>query len=487
MPRIPTALFSLAVALSMCGTSAAETLQDALVAAYKTNPQLQEQRAQLRVTDETYVQTAAQFAPTVSLQVQGSYDREHLSKSERALQRPSNPNLPDFVEQNQVSGQLVISEPLYTSGRLSADKDAAAAQVRAGREALRTTEANVLYSVILAYADIERDQQAVDIRKLNLDMLQHQVDETVARQRAGEVTRTDVAQAQAQLASEQALYQAAQQQVIISGSNFSAVVGRQPDSLAPLPEMVGVPKTFDGAISAAERDNPDLLQAIWLETGSHSKIYAARSSLGPNVSMQLQSGYQGSLVPFDKRDLNRGLGLTATVIVPLYSGGLAQSQVRQAVDQNSADQMAVDDVHRAVIKNMATLWSQRQIALNDIDADTRQIAAAQIAFEGMRKEYSAGERSTLDVLVAEETLRDAELSLISARHDAYVISAALLQNMGWLELHNLAESDYYDAAAHIPAVTPKLGVPWQPVFQKIDALGTRKVQPETVAHTDTEH
>lgn len=183
-------------------------------------------------------------------------------------------------------------------------------------------------------------------------------------------------------------------------------------------------------------------------------------------------------MPFDQRDLNRGWGVTANVVLPLYSGGLYQSRLRQAADQNTADRMTIDAVERSLTKVLATLWSQRLVALNNIDAQTRQVEAAKIAFQGMRKEYTTGERSTLDVLVAEETLRDAELSLESARHDAYVTSAAILQNIGWLELKNLVETETtYRPERHLKEITPKIGVPWQGVLQHIDGIGVKAPRP----------
>jgi len=454
------------------GACSAETLQDALLAAYKSNPDLQAQRARLRATDETYAQTLSEFGPTVSYQVQASYDREHLSKNARAAERLKQTNIPDYSEQNTYVGQLVVSQPLYTGGRFTSELRAADATVKAGREALRTTEANVLYGTILSYADLRRDQEFVDIRQLNLDALKHQVAEADARQRAGEVTRTDVSQAQAQLASEQALFASAQGQLRIDAASYAAVVGYQPGRLTPLPDLMGLPTSLDQAILAADRDNPDLQQARYIEQASHARIYSARAGLRPSASLQLQQGGQGPLVPYDNRDINHGLGITATIVVPLYSNGLAQSQVRQAIDQNAVDDMSVESVRRLVVKTISSLWVQREIALQAIDTQQRQVDAAKIAFEGMRKEYSAGERSTLDVLVAEETLRDAELSLAAARHDAYVAGAALLQNMGWLEIQNLAVTDeVYDPNAHLDRMVRTRSFSVLKPLKDVDALG----------------
>jgi outer membrane protein len=463
----------------LCASSCqAETLEDALIAAYRGNPDLQAQRARLRVTDEAYVQASAQFAPNVSLQMQGEYDSSRLSKFAQDAARQTNPGLPDYTEQNSYSGQLVISQPLYTSGKLSADLQAADADVRAGRAALRTTEANVLYSVILAYADVQRDQKIVDIRNLNHQMLQHQLDEAQARLKAGEITRTDVAQAEAQLADEETLVEQAQSQLQISRANFEAAVGYAPESLAPMPDLVGLPKSIDDCLKFADSSNPDLMQAMWREAGSHARIYGARAGLGPTVSAQVVSGYQGPLVPFDQRDLGHNLGVTATVVVPLYSGGMAQSAVRQAVDQHAADQQAVESARRAVTKVLATLWMERQAALRAVDSQKRRVDAAKIAFDGMRREYTANERSTLDVLISEETLRDAEISYVSAQHDAYVAGAAILQNMGWLEIHNMAPSaPGYDPVARLRTAMPKFGMPWQKAIEHLDGSGVGHLRP----------
>ena len=480
-PSIGLMVLSQLANLFFCGAVAAETLQDALISAYVDNPGLQAQRARLRVTDETYIQVQAEFAPTVSLQGQGDYERAWASKATRAAERASEPNLPDFSEQNSGSGSLVISEPLYTGGKLAADLKAADADIRAGRQALRTTEANVLYNVILAYADLLRDQQELEIRKMNLAELQHELDEAKARLKAGEVTNTDVAQSEAELDDEQSLSQQAADQVEISRANYAAAVGHKPEGLAPLPDLKGVPANIDDCLKDAERDNPDLGQALWIEAESHARIYSAKAALRPTVSAQVQAGYQGALSPYDPRTLNRAIDVTANVVVPLYSGGLAQSQVRQAVDENAADQMTVEDTHRTVIKTLLTLWAERHTAVSTIDAEGRRVDASKIEFEGMRKEYSAGERSTLDVLTAEETLRDAEISLVSARHDAYVLEAGILQNIGWLEMRNLVDGlRSYNPAEHLEKVAPKAGVPWQKPLEAIDDAGSANVKPIAV-------
>lgn len=469
-------------ALGLASQCAATTLEEALTYAYHTNPGLQAQRDKLLAIDESYVQARAEFSPTLSLQVQSDYSREHQGRDIRLQELHNSTSIPDYLEQNSVTGQLVVSQPLYTSGRFAADLKAADAGVRSGREALRTAEANLLFSVIQVYTSVERDQEAMNIRALNLDMLKHQVAETVARQKAGEVTRTDVSQAQAQLASEEALYQAATGQLNISRANYLAVVGTEPDDLLPPPELEGVPDSFDAAVASAERNNPDLRQTIYNEEASKARVYATKANGGPTVSAQIRAGYNGSASPFTGHNLNKDVSLTANLIVPLYSGGVQSSQVRQALDQNYADQDSIADVHRGVLQNVAISWNQMLVARGAVEAQQRQIDAATIAFEGMRKEYSNGDRSTLDVLVAEETLRDAELALIAARHDQYVAKAAILQNMGWLEMQNLTSKPrLYLPEDHLKNLDRPVTNGLAGVLRDIDGTAVPAIRPVKVA------
>ncbi len=465
-------------ALTFASPGTATTLEEALVYSYRTNPGLQTQRDKLLAIDESYVQARAEFSPTLSVQVQGDYSREHQGREIRLQELQNSTSIPDYLEQNSVTGQLVVSQPLYTSGRFAADLKAADAGVRSGREALRTAEANLLFNVIQVYTSVARDQEALDIRTLNLSMLKHQVAETVARQKAGEVTRTDVAQAEAQLASEDALYQASVGQLNISRANYKAVVGTEADDLLPPPDIEGLPETFDAAIDSAERNNPDLRQTIYNEQASKARVYASRANGGPTLSAQLRGGYNGSAVPFTGHNLNKDVSLTANLTIPLYSGGVQSSQVRQALDQNYADQDSIEDVHRGVIQNVSIAWNQMLIAQAAVEAQQRQVAAATIAFEGMRKEYSNGDRSTLDVLIAEETLRDAELALISARHDQYVAKAAILQNMGWLELQNLVHKPrLYEPEDHLKNLDKPLTNSIAGLLRHVDGAAVPTIAP----------
>ena len=459
-----------------------ETLSDALVEAYRSNPTLLSQRAQLRAVDETYAAALSELGPTVQVQVTANYQQTRLGKATRNTERLSTAQLPDFLEQNSGQGEIVVTQPLYTGGHASADLDVAVAKVRAAREALKATEANIMLSVIQAYSSVVEDGHALEIRRLNLETLEHQVVETKARLKAGEVTQTDVSQAEAQLASESALYAQAQGQMGIDRAAFFAVVGRNPGSLDDPPDLEGLPDTIDEAFSLAETESPDLKAAYFTEQESRAQIRATRSTYAGTVSASVQYGSTGSLTPFDPRNLQRATVGIVTYSQPLYTSGLDRAQIRQSLEANASDRFNIETARRSVVQNVANGWTQLATATRTIAAQEAQISAAEISFKGMRLEYRAGDRSTLDVLVAEETLRDAELALAAARRDRLVAEATLLRYMGRLSPEALVAtltpyrpSDHFTKSIHDAP-------PWTaPLFQ-LDRLSQHRdigVKPES--------
>lgn len=468
-PIIP---LSFVACLLATGAARAESLAEALALAYESNPKLQMQRAQLRAQDESYVQARAALGPSVQLQVSATYDQTKLSKSAQRTQRLTLPNPPDEIERNSASANITVSQTLYSGGRISAQVFEAEAAIWAGREALRATEGNVLLSVIQTYAAVRRDQAQLDIRGKNLEMLQAQLKETQARLRAGEVTRTDVAQAEAQLAAERALYAAAQGQLLLSRTAYFEVVGRNPGTLEPEPPLPGLPATVDEAFDIAEHASPDLNQARRSEQQSRARVVEARAEAGATVSLRGQYGHTGPALPYDRRNMDREVVAEAVVSKPLFSSGIIQSGVRQSLQLNTSDRVRMEAIRREVIRAVADAWNQILTARAAGEAQEAQRKAAELAFRGMRVEYRAGERSTLDVLVAEQTLRDAELALIAARHDQYVATAALLRQLGRLEARALIPAiPTYSPADNFRKVEQAGAVPWIGMVDALDRLG----------------
>jgi len=463
---IAPALLAIAFACSPFGLALAraESLADALALAYQTNPTLQSQRAQVRAVDETYVQAKAGAGPSAQAQVTGAYNRTNLPGAS-----PLQP--PGQIGTNTAEGQVSISQPIYSGGRTAAAVDIAQARIAAGRAQLEATEAAVMLAVVTAYSDVLRDTQALDVRRQHLEMLAHQLDVAKARQSAGEATLTDVAQAEAQLAGVRALVSDAQNQLQISRAAYATVVGQNPGELTPEPDLPGIPASVDDAFRLAEAQSPDLALAQQNEAISHAQVIAARVAYRPSISVSANAGYAATSEPFFGRSNDWDVSALATLTAPLFTNGAAASGVRQALEQNTSDRIAVEGARRAVVQSVADAWNQMITARADVGFQQEQVRAASAAFKGMQIEYDAGERSTLDVLLAEETLRNAELALLAAEHDQYVAVAQVLRFVGRLQGPDLIASlPPYDPAKHLRHVRHAGMVPWTDAIVGVDQI-----------------
>lgn len=471
-------------AAAICAASAvrAETLADAIALAYQSNPTLQGQRAEQRALDETYVVARTGFRPTVGVSASAEYEREDFGNLGGAATTASGGFVSStgggHVESNSGGAQLTVTQPLYTGGRTEAGVRAAEATVLAGREGLRSIESGVLQNVVQAYEDVRRDQQIVEIRRNNVDVLASQLDETNTKFQVGQVTRTDTAQAEAQLAASRALLTSAQAQLQISRSEYTAVVGQNPGQLAPEPALPGLPATVDQAFDVAELENPTLKKAVITEQSSRAKVTEARAANRPTISLQGSFGYSGQVQPFDTRDFDRAITATATLTQPIFTGGLNSSNIRAALEQNNADRIGIEAARRQVVQGVSQAWNIMAASHANTGSDEQQVAAARVAFEGSQAEYRAGLRTTLDVLITQQNLRDAELALVQARHDEYVAEASLLNAMGRLEAHALVQGvPLYDPAKSFNKIKHAGAVPWEGLVEGLDSVGAPAPRP----------
>jgi outer membrane protein len=483
MPRRSALLAAAAGALCACGAGVAhaETLADAIAMAYQTNPTLQAERAGQRGLDETYVQARTGFRPTVGVTAGVQYEREDFGAEGGAATTASGAFVlsqgTGRVESNAGTAQLTITQPLYTGGRATAGVRAAEATINAGREDLRSTEESILLAVVQAYEDVRRDQQIVGIRRNNVDVLSSQLDETNAKFQVGQVTRTDTAQAAAQLAAARALLTSSQAQLQISRAEYAAVVGQNPGDLAPPPTLPGLPPTVDQAFDVAEADNPTLKKAVATEQSSRQKVVEAKAANRPTISLQGSLGYEGALEPFAVRDYDQAITAMATVTQPIFTGGLNQSNIRAALEQNNVDRINIETARRQVVQGVAQAWNTMSASHANIASDNEQVRSASVAFEGEQAEYRAGLRTTLDVLISQETLRDAQLSLVQAQHDDYVAEANLLSAMGRLEAKSLVRGvALYDPVTSFNKVKHVGAVPWEDAVEAIDSIGSARAK-----------
>lgn len=442
-----------------------ETLADAIALAYQTNPTLQAQRAQLRALDETYVQARTDLDPTVQVDANAQYSRDRLTNAvSGGVPIPSSRTRTDTL-----AGQVTVNQPLYTSGRATLRMRSATYRIRAGREALRATEGDIVFGVIQAFVDLRRDLRALDIRRSNLEAVSLEAKEIRARWRAGEVTRTDVAQAEAQLAAEQANVAIAENQVRASRIAYATIVGRNPHLLQPEPPLPNLPTSIERCWEISENASPELQQALFSEQQSRAQLQEARSAAGPTLSLRGFASYSTELFPINRHDRNRSLTGQLVLSQPIFNSGQTRSAIRQATETNTADRARIEAARRSLMEAVTDSWNQMSTLRANIARQQRQVEAAALAYKGMTIEYRAGQRSTLDLLNAEQTLRDAELAQLSAEHDAYLASALVLRYIGRLDAEDIVESlPRYDPSEHFRAVANKGAPPWDPLIRLFD-------------------
>jgi len=420
-------------ALGFTGPAAAQTLIETLASAYESNPQLAAERARLRQTNEGYAQAFSARLPTLSANASVSEEIDNWGGN----------NI--FNRSGQAQYSATASQAIYRGGRTGGAIDSALAQIRAGRESLRATEQSVLLTAIQAHLDVVRDETVVEIRRNNVEVLGQQLQAARDRFEVGEITRTDVAQAEARVSGAQAQLSAAQAQLAASRAAYERVVGAAPtDPQAPgaLPDL---PENLGDAAEAALDANPQLLAARFGEEAAREQVRVARGALRPEVGISVSAS------EFRESDFTgQGVGsadVRAQVSVPIFTGGLNGSRVRQALAGADEARLQVVVSQRQVIEAVTNAWNTYLAAQAVIESSRQAVRANEIAFEGVEQEAFVGLRTTLDVLDAEQELLNSRLDLVSAERDLYVASFALLQAMGRLDAQTLAlPVEAYDPA-----------------------------------------
>ena len=409
----------------MASMADAETLRQALALAYDTNPVLHGQRAIERATGETVEQARSGWRPVLSATVSAGYQRQPFDTFDYAL---------GTAQSNDAQAALTVTQPLYTGGRVGSAVRAAGARTRAAQQGVRLVEAQTFQAVIGAYMDVLRDGDILAVRRADLQTLERQVTETTSRFQLGEaVTRTDVAQAEAQRDDAAASLATAEAQMEASRAGYRTAIGAAPGPLLQPGALPGLPATLDQALATARIANPTLAQDQALADASGADIASADAAFAPQVGAQAAFGYIGAASPFRTREYDQEVSGVVTLSQPIYTGGLLVSQVRQARDRHDADRDAVEDARRQAAQAVLTDWSRVRAGQTAIHADEHEVQSATTALQGYQIEYGYGLRSTLDVLIADQTLRAAQVALAVSRHDTVVAEAALLAAMGRLE------------------------------------------------------
>lgn len=421
------------VSLIACAASSAqaETLREALVRAYSSNPQLTGERANLRATDEGVPLARASGLPQLS--ADGSYSENVLNTANNSIAQP----------QRTAAAGVNLSVPLYSGGAVRNSVRAAERRVEAGRANLRSVEANVFTQVVAAYNDVLRDEAIVRLNQQNLRVLEVNLQASRDRFEVGDLTRTDVAQSEARLASAQSQLRSAEAQLITSRENYVEVTGAPPGTLAPPPELPNLPGNPQGAVSVAVDNNPSLQAAQRESDAAGFDVRVARASRLPRVAAVSGGSYStvlnsipdinGIRISPDGASVTAGLQLS----VPLFQGGGPAAQVRRAQAVESSAIERVTQVERAVVSDARSAFAAWQSSLRVIESSEVQVSANRLSLEGVRAENSVGTRTILDILNAEQELLNSQVQLVSARRDAYVAGFALLAAMGRAEAQDL--------------------------------------------------
>lgn len=433
--------------LSMSAPVSAETLQDALISAYNSNPRLMAERARLREIDETYIQARAQGR--LSATAGGSAGYSVLrTPGTTALGQPSGGF--STVDSEPLSAQIQVIQPLYQGGRVRALKAQAKAGILAAREGLRLSEQNLFSGVAISYSDVLRDEEVARVRRNNVRVLARQKQAAIDRFDVGEGSRTDIAQAETRLAAADIGLAQADAQLQVSRAAYQRLVGRMPMQLSPLPSFAA-PQSLQEAIIIGRDNSPQLTAAILNQKAAEAGIKVAKAASKPTVSISgTLSGTRRQLSFVRQAETG---AIAAQVSVPIFTGGLNQSRVRAAKQARTRLMFEVRDAERALDQTITQIWAQLEAAKRSLTASRTQVKAAEFAFGGVELEQQLGTRSALDVLNAEQELLDAKLSVIQAGAAVKSAEFQLLSTIGGFDAATLQlPVDLYDPASNFEAV-----------------------------------
>jgi outer membrane protein len=435
---------ALALLVVATGAARAETLKEALNAAYRFNPRLDAARALQRATDEEVPRALSGYRPKVDGSADTTYERTTIRPSSSGVGGESNPR-----------GYAVgLTQPVFRGFRTKNAVSLAEATARAGWEALRSTENSVLLEAVTAYMDVVRDQAILTLRENNVTVLTRDLSATQARFQAGEVTRTDVEQAKARRAGAVAALDLARANLKTSRAVFERVIGHPPSRLVePRPTTIA-PKSLPDSTEIALRESPLVVAALYREQQARFNIDLIRGELLPSV--QLEANYARRLDSSENVEDVESTTVTGRLIVPFYSGGEVEARVRQAKQTHVQRIQEIEQTRTEVQAQVVTAWSQLQAAKAAVESDEVAVTANRVALAGVREEERVGQRTLLDVLNAEQELLNSEVTLVTDRRNVVVASYTLLFAVGRLSARELGVSSLvYDPEQHYQEVRNK--------------------------------
>src|ERR1700740_2344651 len=447
--KVATAASAMVLLLAQIGPTPAlaDTIEAALVRAYQNNPQLNAQRAQVRSTDENVPQALSGYRPRVALTASAGYQYTDTNTTTGGS--------PTQLVRTEIHGTnapraagLTVTQTLFNGQQTANRTRAAESQVSGAREALRVLEQSVLLSAATIYMDYLRDAAIVEVQRSNVRVLEQTLKQTNDRFNVGEVTRTDVAQSEAQLAAGKTQLLTAEANLTTTRGNFRRIIGNEPEALAPGSRVDRfLPGTLPAAVELGLTQNPNVTAAMFGIDVSYLQVKVAEGALFPTVTLQgsVQQSYEQTLTFYRQF----GASAIAQLSVPVYQGGAEYSLIRQSKETLAQQRLVLEQTRDQTRANTVTAWGQLVAGKAQVASAQSQVTASEIALNGVREEAKAGQRTTLDVLNAQQALVNARVALVTAQHDRVGASYSVLNSVGRLspQVMNL-QTTTYDASVH---------------------------------------
>ncbi|MGA8171700.1 MAG: TolC family outer membrane protein [Methylocystis sp.] len=444
----------LAALIWPAGAASAETLNGALARAYEGNPDLNQSRANVRARDEDAPKALAGMRPKASITANAGPEYATVKIPAGRNNDGSRAYSEDEFLGKPRGAAFNVSQTLFDGGRTANSVRQAESSVLSARATLRQTEQSILQSAATSYMNVLRDTAILALRKSNVAVLTEQLRLTRDRFQVGEVTRTDVAQAEASLAQANSDVYTAQGMLKISIAGYRQVVGVEPKTLEPAPGVEKMlPKSLNEAIALALVESPAVVAALHQVDVAALAVKVAEAALAPTVSVTAQVGpqYDSFLgFPGTRQFSAQAIG---NLNIPLYQGGSEFASIRQAKEQLGQARLSADLQRDNARVGVVTSFAQLETAKASIVSNQAAVRAAEIALMGVREEAKVGQRTTLDVLNAQQALLSARVNLVIAQHDKVVASYAALAAVGRLSTRELRLSVVdYDPTVHYEQV-----------------------------------
>lgn len=450
MRRMFKAVLAGGLTFGLVTSAQAESLTDALISAYQNSNLLDQNQAVLRAADEGVAQAIGTLRPVIAYTTAANFAR---SKNSSFLLPGT--QLGDIATSQRF--ELTATMTLYDFGRGPLTLDMARANVMATREALTAIEQDVLLEAVGAYVDVRLQSETLALRQSNVRLITRELRAAKDRFDVGEATRTDVALAEAALASSQAAEQAAQGALTLARERYKSAVGNYPGNLDSLPRVPGLPKSLEEARALARQKHPSILQVQHQVKLADLQVEMAKANFRPIISGQAalsENWVDGQESIFSPDSETLSIQMTQTI----YAGGQKASFLREMIASQEGARAALHQTVVIVEENVGRAWSNISVATASIQSGDKQVRAAQAAYDGVKEEADLGARTTLDVLNAEQDLLDARFARLQAEANFYVGSYQLLATTGLLTVDHLNlgiptydVEGYYDAVKNGPA------------------------------------